>query len=559
MLKKFDKAGWKGTSYIISGGFNEFSKEFPSLVQHDAASSGNHAPSAIAPVIGGCPLPSTESVAIPFFSNIRQNMDLMGGVGRMPVKRPRSLSSSQIQSLPKWLRLASDDKDDGKLVADKFLAIEEQEKKRMEEALSEQVSYAAQTECPATSVRIAGVEKGTKNRYESIWPYEHTRVKLGADSLNSCDYVNASFVQATGTNKRYIATQCPLPATFTVSAISPWFSSANDVQDFWNVVWQQDVRVIVMLTAETESGLLKAHNYWNMRRYGPMHLNFLSEHRASLEPAKIRRHRDKPSSSAQSHQCRGQTPRSPNVRPESGARTPGGGRTPSGSRTPGGAKTPRSDAPPSLTGDQGNQPYVTVRTFTLSHEDEPFAPLREITQLQYVGWPDFGAPEHPAHLLGLVEQCDAVVRAGQTGAFARAAVAVVVALAVLDFGRWCPRRTRRRHRRRREPAPRGSRPVVVHCSAGCGRTGTFCTVDSVVDILKRQRRARQQPPPQTPRSPTKESGPLSPGGAGGYQEEADLVERVVRDFRAQRLSMVQNLRQFVLCYESVLEWLATQV
>ena len=92
MLKKFDTAGWKGTSYIISGGFNEFSKEFPSLVQHDATSSGNQAPSAIAPVIGGCP--SSPSTRIrgdtSFFSNIRQNMDLMGGVGRMPVKRPRS-------------------------------------------------------------------------------------------------------------------------------------------------------------------------------------------------------------------------------------------------------------------------------------------------------------------------------------------------------------------------------------------------------------------------------------------------------------------------------------
>jgi hypothetical protein len=229
MLKKFDKAGWKGASYIISGGFNEFSKEFPSLVQHDAASSGGQALSAIAPVIGGCPLPSTKSVAIPFFSNIRQNMDLMGGVGRMPVKRPRSLSSSQVESLPKWLRLASDEQDDGKLVADKFLAIEEQEKNRMEEALSEQVSYGTQEDCPASSVRIAGMEKGAKNRYNSIWPYEHSRVKLGGELLNNCDYVNASFVQAAGTNKWYIATQCPLPDTFNVSVIIPCLDSANGV------------------------------------------------------------------------------------------------------------------------------------------------------------------------------------------------------------------------------------------------------------------------------------------------------------------------------------------
>ena len=28
--------------------------------------------------------------------------------------------------------------------------------------------------------------------------------------------------------------------------------------------------------------------------------------------------------------------------------------------------------------------------------------------------------------------------------------------------------------------------VVVHCSAGCGRTGTFCTVDSVIHLLEKQ-------------------------------------------------------------------------
>jgi protein tyrosine phosphatase len=36
------------------------------------------------------------------------------------------------------------------------------------------------------------------------------------------DYINASFVQPLGTNKRYISTQGPLPATFT---------------DFWTYVY----------------------------------------------------------------------------------------------------------------------------------------------------------------------------------------------------------------------------------------------------------------------------------------------------------------------------------
>lgn len=37
-------------------------------------------------------------------------------------------------------------------------------------------------------------------------------------------------------------------------------------------------------------------------------------------------------------------------------------------------------------------------------------------------------------------------------------------------------------------------------------------------------------------------------------DDVDLVAETVKDFRLQRLSMVQTLRQFVLCYESALEW-----
>lgn len=41
-------------------------------------------------------------------------------------------------------------------------------------------------------------------------------------------------------------------------------------------------------------------------------------------------------------------------------------------------------------------------------------------------------------------------------------------------------------------------------------------------------------------------------------DEVDLIAKTVEDFRLQRLSMVQSLRQFVLCYESVMEWLVEQ-
>lgn len=298
-----------------------------------------------------------------------------------------------------------------------------------------------------------------------------------------------------------------------------------------------------MLTAEKEGAQVKAHNYWDRKSYGPLHLEFLSEKRASLELARIHRHQKqqrpgpvKRSSTKSSH------PQVPLATIDSREEKP-------------------SDA---------EQPYVIVRKFTLSHQGYPFEPMREITQLQYSSWPDFGAPAHPAHLLGLVEQTDAVVRA-----------------------------TNKSHTTK-EPEPEGERPVLVHCSAGCGRTGTFCTVDSVIDMLKRQRISKKEhkhPRGTTPmdvdqRHPAKSSykhaktdskhenksaNPRDNSAEGFFDsqykvesrnerleapwfgtDDVDLVEKTVEDFRHQRLSMVQSLRQYVLCYESVMEWLVEQ-
>jgi protein tyrosine phosphatase len=98
------------------------------------------------------------------------------------------------------------------------LQIEKREQKRMQEALSGKVIYGTPTGLGGVSkqIQIAGIEKGSKNRYNNIWPYEHSRVKLQGVDEGSCDYVNANHVQAAYSNKRYIATQGPIPATFKV-------------------------------------------------------------------------------------------------------------------------------------------------------------------------------------------------------------------------------------------------------------------------------------------------------------------------------------------------------
>ncbi|KAF2144930.1 uncharacterized protein K452DRAFT_221764 [Aplosporella prunicola CBS 121167] len=512
-LRKFAYEGWRGASYVIRGGLTEFSAKFPKFIVNGKQETGGvrKKPNlklggmpgmpGPAPVIGGCPMPATQNAANPFFGNIRQNMDLIGGVGQMPVKRPAAMSQTTEAEIPAWLRDASEEKDNGATVADKFLHIEKREQKRMQDALSGKVVYGNPGPGEQKNgIQIAGIEKGTKNRYNNIWPFEHTRVKLQDVPTEGCDYFNANHIRPPWSNKRYIATQGPIPVTFA---------------DFWNVIWQQDVRVIVMLTAEKEGGQVKAHNYWGEQQYGDFRLNFHTEHRASLEPDDIKRHHQKSAMRRQStqHDGPGSMQSQPVVQPEI-------------------IPSPNSDVP-----------YVIVRKFTLSNTRLPFERMREITQLQYSNWPDFGAPAHPAHLLGLVEQCDAVVRQIEGGSFDG-------------------------------PDESKGRPVLVHCSAGCGRTGTFCTVDSVIDMLKRQRvtrSERQATPMDLDSKPTpskKDDNPFF-----GYdvtdtsgdnddtwvsRDDIDLIEKTVETFRNQRLSMVQSLRQFVLCYESVLEWLQQQ-
>ena len=144
-------------------------------------------------------------------------------------------------------------------------------------------------------------------------------------------------------------------------------------------------------------------------------------------------------------------------------------------------------------------PHVTIRQITVTGPGAS----RRISQLQYSSWPDFGVPTDPKHLLNLVRaSCGEVMKY-------------------------------------EDSAKKDAKdmPVLVHCSAGCGRTGTFCTVDSVVATMKTRLNDWENE-------------------LFGPQSEAadDLIAKTVEDFRLQRLSMVQTLRQFVLCYETVLKW-----
>ncbi|KAI0125920.1 protein-tyrosine phosphatase [Xylariales sp. AK1849] len=534
MFKKFSNEGYSGESFLLRGGFDAFAASNPSLIDHQSAAeraghSSNGGRPTFAPVIGGVTLPSTANNPNPFFSNIRQNMDLADGVGQMDVAVPSDIDSS---SLPPWLRNASATADHGKQVAAKFLNIERAEQSRMKDAYA---AFNSSTPRQQDSGRVAlsGVEKGVKNRYKDILPFEHARVHLADKSAGSCDYINASHVQASRSHKRYIAAQGPLPATF---------------DDFWSVIWDHDVRVIVMLTAESEGGTLKCHPYWTGKEFGPLKLKPLSEKKVSLDIDKYRAGSASSSTSAVSdfNRRRANTTTTLDM------------------------PTPNSQPLPTQT----ETPYVIIRKYAMSHGGHPFAPIREITQLHYPSWPDFGAPAQPSHLLALVELANVM----QRSAIPVSASSVVASGKLEDAAHmnWYE-----------EPEQQAqARPMLVHCSAGCGRTGTFCTVDSVIDMLKRQRLARSAASKQqdadgdidmgepTPLSTVKDpfarrksnshqgkprldqtTSGLSVDASWVGDDSLDLIEKTVEDFRGQRLSMVQSLRQFVLCYETTLEWI----
>ncbi|XP_014649635.1 PREDICTED: tyrosine-protein phosphatase non-receptor type 7 isoform X2 [Ceratotherium simum simum] len=100
----------------------------------------------------------------------------------------------------------------------------------------------------------------SKDRYKTILPNPQSRVCLGrAQSQEDGDYINANYIRGyNGQEKVYIATQGPMP---------------NTVADFWEMVWQEEVSLIVMLTQLRESKE-KCVLYWPMEEetYGPFRI-----------------------------------------------------------------------------------------------------------------------------------------------------------------------------------------------------------------------------------------------------------------------------------------------
>ena len=88
-------------------------------------------------------------------------------------------------------------------------------------------------------------ENKAKNRFLNILPFDKNRIRLVpiAGSRQS-DYINASIIDGFQQKHAFIATQAPLE---------------NTVVDFWRMVLEQNVQIIVMLTKIEEKGQVRNH------------------------------------------------------------------------------------------------------------------------------------------------------------------------------------------------------------------------------------------------------------------------------------------------------------
>ncbi|GMR36608.1 hypothetical protein PMAYCL1PPCAC_06803, partial [Pristionchus mayeri] len=250
-----------------------------------------------------------------------------------------------------------------------------------------------------------------KNRYKNIVPYDHTRVRL-KDVQPKNDYINANYIRMVTRKRedmklferRYISTQGCLSTT---------------VGDFWRMVYQEGVVVIVMTTKENERGRSKCERYW------PEKGNVMSaDGEFSIK----------------------------NMDEQSFH--------------------------------EGEEYSVIRRSLVVKGKDGD----RTVTQFQFLGWPDHGCPDQADAVLSLLKMAD------------------------------------------EEAAKHPEAPLVVHCSAGIGRTGTFIVLDVILhEIMLNE---------------------------GDYDID---VTHTLTEIREQRQGMVQTEPQYKFIYKALAQYIETEM
>uniref|UniRef100_A0A3Q2VV35 Tyrosine-protein phosphatase non-receptor type n=1 Tax=Haplochromis burtoni TaxID=8153 RepID=A0A3Q2VV35_HAPBU len=249
-------------------------------------------------------------------------------------------------------------------------------------------------------------ESGDRNRFQDVLPYDDTRVELVPTKENNTGYINASHIRVSlgGQEWNYIASQGPMSHT---------------CQDFWQMVWEQGVSIIAMVTAEEESGREKSFRYWP--RLGSRH-NTVTYGRFKITTR---------------------------FRTESGCYATTG---------------------------------LKIKHLLTQQE-------RTVWHLQYTDWPDHGCPEDFKGFLTYLEEIQSV----------------------------------RRHTNSISDPKNSNQPVLVHCSAGVGRTGVVILSEIMIACLE-------------------------------HNEPLDVPKHLLA-LRNQRMLMVQTLSQYTFVYRVLIQYL----
>ena len=101
------------------------------------------------------------------------------------------------------------------------------------------------------------VPNNNLNRYSNVRPYWDTLVKINSGNK----YINASWVH-TPINKFFISTQGPLDTT---------------IDDFWEMIYQYDIKVIIMLCKLEEKNKIKCAKYWDNTKINNFNFREINE------------------------------------------------------------------------------------------------------------------------------------------------------------------------------------------------------------------------------------------------------------------------------------------
>ncbi|KAJ8707445.1 hypothetical protein PYW08_010697 [Mythimna loreyi] len=274
-------------------------------------------------------------------------------------------------------------------------------------------------------------ENQPKNRYPDIKAYDQTRVKLSQiDSITGSDYINANYVMGYQERKQFICAQGPTDTT---------------VNDFWRMIWEHGLELIVMLTNLEEYSKVKCSKYWPEERasraFGNITVHHVGEKRYSDYIVRELKITKQPTNSDGQPivENNGISKRNGDIKEAS-----------------------ESSAP------------------TSPREVKDNGDSRIVRQYHFLMWKDFAAPEHPHSILKFIKRVN------------EAWTSMV------------------------------GRPVVVHCSAGVGRTGTLVALDCLLEQLRA-------------------TGQVA-------------VFNTVAELRRQRNFLVQSLKQYVFVYRALVEY-----